>query len=144
MDHQTFDRLTRVVAASGSRRTAWRALLGGVLLGATTRGVAAGPCRTEKNPQCRCGDNRKCPPGKCFVLEEGDCRDPTSPDCVCRDEVCCSGAEPTSGEELIICGNRCCRATLNRDPIDDPCKNCDPPRVPPDCPGALAGSYRRR
>jgi len=43
MEHQTFDRLTRLFGSTGSRRTAWRALLAGALLGATPRRLAAAP-----------------------------------------------------------------------------------------------------
>ena len=50
MDHQTFDRLTRLFGMVGSRRSAWRALLGGALLGATTRSAAAKPCDQGKHP----------------------------------------------------------------------------------------------
>jgi hypothetical protein len=86
MDHQTFDRLTRLVGTAASRRTAWRALLGGALLGATTRSAAAKPCSNDKH---LCGD--QCCPGKCFS------------DRVC--EVCCTGPN-------IIChakgGPVCC------------------------------------
>jgi hypothetical protein len=86
MDHQTFDRLTRLVGTAASRRTALRALLAGVLVRATTRSTAAKPCSNDKH---LCGD--QCCPGKCFTDE------------VC--EVCCTGPN-------IIChakgGPVCC------------------------------------
>src|SRR5688500_1657714 len=91
MDQQTFDRLTRFVGAAGSRRSAWRALLAAALLGATTRTAAAAPSYTGKNPRWRCGEESKCPPGKCFVDE-------------CGHELCCTGPK------LIICGDRCCQS----------------------------------
>ena len=53
MDQPTFDRLTRLVAASGSRRAAWRALLAAALFGATTRPAAARPCANGKHT---CGE----------------------------------------------------------------------------------------
>ncbi len=121
MDHHPFDHLTRLFGTAGSRRTAWRALLAGALLRATTRPAAAGPCDTGKNPQCTCGTDTKCPPGKCFVLE-GD---------VCP--LCCAGNN-------IICGATCC---LNKG--DDPCDSCALPENPnPQCQSGITGSYRRR
>jgi hypothetical protein len=129
MDHQTFDHATRVFAASGSRRAAWRALLGAALLGATTRTASAGPCDTGKNPACTCGTDTKCPPGKCFTHD-------------CGHQHCCS--EPT----WITCGNRCCKTEDDNRPIPDPCGRCIEP-VPPDagpgpCEAGITGSYRRR
>jgi hypothetical protein len=55
MEHQTFDRLTRLFGTTGSRRTAWRALLAGALLGATPRRLAAAPttpCTKGKHELC--------------------------------------------------------------------------------------------
>ena len=127
MDHQTFDRLTRLFGASGSRRYAGRALLGTALLGATTRMAAAAPCDNGKNPRCRCGQNSTCPPGKCF---RNECN---------GDQLCCTG----SG--LIICGNTCCQNVGT-----DPCDPCLAPGATDvqaaeddPCPSGLAGSYRR-
>jgi hypothetical protein len=51
MDTQTFDQLTRLFGTAGSRRTACRALLAGVLLGGATRGAVAASCRNGK-PAC--------------------------------------------------------------------------------------------
>ena len=122
MEHLTFDRLTRLVAASGSRRTAWRALLGAALLGATTKGAAAAPCGPDqKNRQCRCGVVRDCTPGTCFTHE-------------CGHQFCCT--EP----EWIICGNACCANTR------DGCRGvCIHPILPEDfCESGITGTYRRR
>jgi hypothetical protein len=129
MDHQTFDRLTYLFAASGSRRNAWRALLGAALLGATTQSAAAAPCSNGKH---LCGGT--CCPGKCFT--DGSC------------EVCCTG-------ENIICttagGPVCC---LNLNDGKDPCAvlqatgKCPTPDPGPNpstsCKSGIAGSYRRR
>ena len=131
MDHQTLDRLTRLVGTAASRRTAWRALLAGVLLGATTRSAAAAKCHDRRH---FCGSD--CCPGKCFTDE------------VC--EVCCTGRN-------IICGTAegtvCC---LNE---GDPCAvvratgACPPTATPVgavnvssggSCLEGIAGSYRRR
>ena len=122
MDDQVFDRLARLFAASGSRRTTWRALLGAALLGATTSPVAATPCDTGKH--ARCGDH--CCPGRCFVHE------------VCGDPLCCSGPAVT------ICGNRCCRSVDEAGrKIAAPCSGaCILPREG-SCQSGLAGSYRR-
>ena len=71
MDHQTFDRLARVFAASGSRRAAWRALLGAALLGATTRAAMA----TSSTPVSPTGQRgtallgNKCCPGRVLCAE---------------------------------------------------------------------------
>jgi hypothetical protein len=130
MEHQTFDRLTRLVGTAASRRTAWRALLAGALLGATTRSTAAKPCANGKH---LCGG--ACCPGKCFTNE------------FC--EVCCTEqniACPTAG------GPVCC---LNK---GDPCafvqaRGACPPAATPvgavsvsgeSCAAAITGSYRRR
>jgi hypothetical protein len=117
MDHQTFDRLTRLFRTAGSRRTAWRALLAGALLGATTRSAAAKPCNKGKH---LCGST--CCPGKCFT--NGSC------------EVCCTGKN-------IICktteGPVCC---LNEG--RDPCGVCLTPDSSGSCQSGIAGSYRRR
>ena len=125
MDHQTFDRLTRRLAASTSRRTTWRALLGGALCGAGLRGTAAAArCDNDKTPRCA----GECCPGKCFVR------------CVDGSEFCCTGKDPGTGLELIICGNRCC---LNHGG-PDPCAECPRGGSGEACIGAISGSYRRR
>ena len=62
MDHQTFDRLTRLFAESGSRRTALRALIAGAFLGAATRSSAAKPCTNDTNARCTCGETSNCVP----------------------------------------------------------------------------------
>ena len=128
MDHQTFDRMTRLFGTAGSRRTAFRALIAGSLLGATTRGVAAKPCGAGRQ---LCGNS--CCPGKCF--RKGSC------------EVCCTGRN-------IICitagGPVCC---LNDG--KDPCAvlqatgECQTPdgvvgESGDLCTESIAGSYRRR
>ena len=118
MDHRTFDRLTHFFAVSQSRRTAWRALLAGALLGATTRSAAAEPCANSKH---LCGNT--CCPGKCFT--NGSC------------EVCCAGANiicQTTGQPV------CC---LN-DGSKDPCAACLTPDSGGFCREGIAGSYRRR
>ena len=140
MDHQMFDHVTRLVAASGSRRAAWRALLGAALLGATTRtarATATSPC--ERGAQESCGIEGPCCPGKCFLICPERSLDEYA--------FCCSGRDPHTRGELIICGNRCC--------LDDgsanPCKDCKPPtnveQFPKSggpCIAAITGSYRRR
>ena len=90
MDHHVFDTVTRLFGTAGSRRTAWRALLAGVLLEATRHSAAAAPCRTGK-PAC----GSECCPGKCF----GN---------ACGNAFCCSGSDPLTGLPQIICGDRCC------------------------------------
>jgi len=125
MDHQTFDRLTRLFSATGSRRAAWRALLGAAFLGTTTRSAVAAPCHDRKH---YCGDD--CCPGKCFAE-------------VCTGhQLCC-----TAANRLIICGNQCCMAVdASGKPIVDPCTDCTAPPAPPceDEPEFISGSYRRR
>jgi hypothetical protein len=124
MDHRTFDRLTHLFAASGSRRTAWRALLGAALLGVTTRSAAAEPCNKGKH---RCGN--QCCPGKCFT--NGSC------------QVCCTGNNVIchTGGPAVCCLN---------DGKDDPCAvlkatgECPIPDSRGNCPDLIAGSYRRR
>jgi hypothetical protein len=131
MDHHTFDRLSRLIGASGSRRTAWRALLGAALLGTTTRPTAAAPCGNAKHG---CGAGNACCPGKCFRhVKTGD-------------ELCCSGSDKNTGSALITCGNRCCQ-----DVGDDPCDCCLDPgtssviaAAADPCPEGITGSYRRR
>jgi hypothetical protein len=130
MDHRTFDRLTHLFAASGSRRTAWRALLAAALVGATSRSMMAAPtnpCTKGKHKLC----GRECCPGKCFMDER------------CEDSVVCC-TEPN----FVVCENpetgkaRCCQNTGR----GDPCASCNAP-VPPSgtfCPGGIAGSCRRR
>jgi hypothetical protein len=118
MDHQIFDRMTRLFGTPGSRRTALRALLAGVLLGATTRSAAAEPCANGKH---QCGNT--CCPGKCFT--NGPC------------EVCCTGTNiicQTTGQPV------CC---LN-DGSKDPCEACLIPDSGGFCREGIAGSYRRR
>ena len=129
MERQTFDRLTRLVGTAGSRRTAWRALLGGALLGAGLREAAASPrCDNANTPQCGSGRERACCPGKCFVR------------CVDGSEFCCTGKFADTEFDLIICGNRCC--------IDhgsaDPCAECPRGGSGEACLEGIAGSYRRR
>ena len=125
MDHQVFDTVARLFGASGSRRTAWRALLAGALLGATSRSAAAAPCTNGTNsPRCTCGETLNCPPGKCFVK------------CGREEEVfCCT--EP----DYVICGNRCC---INTPGIADPCADCPRAHASDVCLSGIAGSYRRR
>jgi hypothetical protein len=131
MDQRKFDRLTRLFGAPRSRRTAWRALLGAALLGATIRPAAAAPCANDTNARCMCGETRDCDPGKCVTHD-------------CGHQLCCSG------EDWIICGNVCCQN------VRDACKvqvssenrlpNCIRP-IPPaagPCESAITGSYRRR
>jgi hypothetical protein len=126
MDTQTFDQLTRLFGTAGSRRTACRALLAGVLLGGATRGAVAASCRNGK-PAC----GTACCPGKCF----GN---------ACGNAFCCSGSDPVTGLPLIICGNACCQDHGR----GDPCASCTVPSWPTSCggpsPGAITGSYRRR
>src|SRR5829696_4961532 len=125
MDHQTFDRLTRLFGIAGSRRTAWRALLGAALLGATTRVAMADSstaCLTGNQELC----GRQCCPGKCFVGDvSGLCA------------ICCTG------KDRIICGDKCCKAL---DEKGDPCGHCVLPDLRGDetCGLLISGSYRRR
>lgn len=120
MDHQTFDRMTRLFGTAGSRRTAWHALLGGALLVVTPRSAVAKPCPNVRNARCTCGETSDCEPSKCFT--DG-----------CGHQLCCTGSD------RIICGNQCC---LNKKD-EDPCARCDRP-VRPICSEGIAGSYRRR
>jgi hypothetical protein len=126
MDYQVFDRLARLFAASGSRRTTWRALLGAALLGATTSPVGAAPGATpcDTGEQARCGD--QCCPGRCFVDE------------VCGDQLCCRGPE------LTICGNMCCRSVDEAGrKLAAPCSGaCIPPKEG-SCQSGLPTRYRR-
>ena len=117
MDHQTFDRMTRLFGTAGSRRTAWRALLAGALLGTTTRSASTAPCH---DPKHLCAG--ACCPGKCF--RSGSC------------EVCC-----TKENKLVICGDTCCQDGER----EDLCRPCTPPVKPNGfCQEGIAGSYRRR
>jgi hypothetical protein len=129
MDHRNFDRLTRLFGATRSRRTALRALLGAALLGATARPAVATPCdgdNSKNNPRCTCGGS-DCEPGKCFTHDTG-----------CQ--LCC-----TEENDLIICGNKCCKIEG-----EDPCGRCQVPAPPsptsgaPPCTTYVSGSYRRR
>jgi hypothetical protein len=137
MDHQTFDRLTRLFSATGSRRAAWRALLAGALLGTAPRSLTAAPttpCTKGQHEVCGLGNELgdACCPGKCFADE-------------CTGyELCC-----TAEHKLIICQDPktgkaiCCENTG-----DDPCRACSRP-TPEDegrrlCEEGLPGSYRRR
>jgi hypothetical protein len=125
MDHQTFDRLTRLFSATGSRCAAWRAPLAGALLGTAPRSLTAAPTTpcTNNGKQKLCGG--ECCPGRCFKNE--------------RCEVCCTGNN-------IICGTGdgpvCCLDDGSR----DPCGDCKPPQaqVSQRCPEFISGSYRRR
>ena len=126
MDIWALDRLTRLFGTARSRRTACRALFAGVLLAATTKDAAAARCRNGK-PVC----GSDCCPGKCF----GN---------ACGNEFCCTGADPSTGVKLIICGDRCCQDRGQ----EDLCVSCIAPSWPSACdgpsPGAISGSYRRR
>ena len=136
MDHQAFDRLTRLVGTAVSRRTAWRAILWAALFGVTTRSAAAQRCPHSKH---RCGG--ECCPGKCFRDE----LNPSNPSC----EVCC-----TKENNNVICGTPegpvCCG---NNDPRVDPCAvlaargTCPTPSTSAGrdlCVEFISGSYRRR
>ena len=140
MDHHVFDTVTRLVGTAGSRRTAWRAILGAALFGATTRSTAAAPCPNVRNARCTCGETSNCEPSKCFTHD-------------CGHQFCCTG-------RWTICGNECCMTETDQGrSIEDPCRvegsgenrlpNCIrpiPPLPPPDspCQSGIAGSYRRR
>jgi hypothetical protein len=129
MEHQTFDRLTRLVGTAASRRTALGALLAGALLGVTARGAAAAPCANGKQT---CGVGKECCPGKCFVSCDG------------TREFCCTGTDRSTGveRERIICGNTCCLDDGSDDPCEAPgCSRGGPGQV---CLEGIAGSYRRR
>ena len=128
MDHQMFDHVTRVFAASGSRRGAWRALLGAALLGVTTRPAAAGPCANGKH---ECGG--VCCPGKCFEFVSDSSDAGVCPLCCTGNNIICKGPDGKS---------TCC---LN-DPSEDPCAKCALPKENPDtsCRTGITGSYRRR
>ena len=139
MDHQTFDRLTRLVGTAASRRTAWRALLGAALLGTTSRSAAAEQCANDK-PAC---GNDGCCPGRCFDFVSDSGGSSGSSD-VCK--VCC-----TKENNRVICrgdqGYKCCNA-VDKDGtlLKDPCQSCPLPSPGNDCPNVsgIAGSYRRR
>jgi hypothetical protein len=141
MDHQTFDRLTRLFGIAGSRRTAWQALLGAALLGATTRSVAAAPTSAcDAGGQESCGIGGPCCPGRCFVTCRATDSGTSEPTTYEEFALCCTG------KDLIICGKECCLD----DGRDDPCERCELPSEPgmptgaQVCIGAIAGSYRRR
>jgi hypothetical protein len=125
MDPHVFDHLTRLVFAPRSRRAAWRALLAGALLEATTRAATAAPCANGKH---ECGE--ECCPGKCFVDDAGLC-----PVCCTGNNIICE--DPMTGKSI------CC---LRNDLSKDPCATCALPENPdPTCqPEFIAGSYRRR
>jgi hypothetical protein len=125
MDPHVFDDLTRQLSAPRSRRTAWRALLAGAVLGATTKVTVASPSDTGENRPCG-RDQERCP-GRCFANN-----------CVPVDELCCTGPE------WIICGNTCCQAMEGDRKIEHPCSSgdCIPPAS--SCEPFIAGSYRRR
>ena len=133
MDHQIFDRLTRLVGTAASRRTTWRALLGLALTGGAAlradhpvRSAPARPCDREHpcSEEC-CGTT--CCPGRCF-------ENPTPPT---KGEqfYCCM--EPTH----VICGNP---KAANENERQVCCPNAG--RNPCACArdGLIAGSYRRR
>jgi hypothetical protein len=125
MDPHAFDRATRLFRTPHSRRSAWHALLGAALLGTTMRTASAAPCGNDRHG---CGTGNECCPGKCFRSVR------TS------DELCCSGPD------LIICENRCCQ-NVGEDPCDcclDPGATTEIAAAANSCPGAIAGSYRRR
>src|SRR5215217_6373549 len=130
MDPHAFDRATRLFRSPRSRRAAWRTLLGGALLGATTRSATAAPCGTEPSARCRCGTTRDCDPGKCFTHD-------------CGDQFCCTG-------DWIICGNECCQNVRDACTVagsgEPRLPNCIPPTPPATglCESSIAGSYRRR
>jgi hypothetical protein len=123
MDQPTFDRLTRLVAASGSRRAAWRALLAAALFRATTRPAAASLCANGKHT---CGE--ACCPGKCFALQGEAC------------PLCCTGTNIIC-KDPVMGKSTCC---LN-DGSEDPCAKCGLPENPnPLCRTGITGTYRRR
>ena len=130
MDHHVFDTVTRLFGTTGSRRAAWRALLGVALLGVTRRHAAAAPCGTVPNARCTCGTTRDCDPGKCFTHD-------------CGDQFCCTG-------DWVICGNECCQnvrdACLVAGSGENRLPNCIHPTPPASglCENAITGSYRRR
>jgi hypothetical protein len=128
MEHQTFDRLTRLIGTAASRRMAWRALLTGALLGATTRSAAA-RCPNRKH---LCGG--ACCPGKCFANEfcEVCC---TKPNIVCPmagGAVCCfnDGSEDPC---TVLRATGECRAPVGAANVSGG-----------ECTLGIAGSYRRR
>jgi hypothetical protein len=136
LDHQTFDRLTRLFGIAGSRRTAWRALLAGALLGATARSAAAVPRNAcDAGGQEFCGIGGPCCPGKCFVT--------------CDDDeefaLCCTG------KDFIICEDPTGKSICCQNNGDGSCEKCEQPRelgMPTGAescrPGLISGSYRRR
>ncbi len=125
MDPHVFDRLTRLFSAPRSRRGAWRALLGGALLGATPRPAMASPCAKGKH---MCGERKECCPGRCFV-------DECNPDTA----LCCTAPR------LIICTDVITgKAVCCENQGDSPCDACLRPPDGPACPSSITGSYRRR
>jgi hypothetical protein len=137
MDHQSFDHVTRVFAAAGSRRAALRALLGAALLGASTRAAMATsstPCREGNEEPC----GGECCPGKCFVSKGSTC----ALCCTGKGYVMCAGKTIDASTRETIREPTCCVD----DGSEDPCLHCVPP-PPPDgqiCSGYVGGSYRRR
>jgi hypothetical protein len=142
MDLKTFDRLTRLFHTARSRRAAWHALLGTVLVGAATGNAAAArPACSDQDCQRRYG--AVCCPGKqgCSCDGRCGCRDRCFERAataeVPRDEVCCRGPEWTICIDEV--GNDLC--CPKRDDtghrINHPCDACI-------VAGSIAGSYRRR
>jgi hypothetical protein len=76
-----------------------------------------------------CGNVSDCEPGKCFTHD-------------CGYQLCC-----TEENDLIICGNKCCKIKVES---EDPCGDCEQPDLPPGpppsgaCHNYVGGSYRRR
>jgi hypothetical protein len=151
MDDQTFDRVTRLFRAPGSRRRALRALLGAALLGGATRSeattprtTAAGrgrqicvadtdcllpPQDTPENPSIGascCADKRcscagQCCPNRCFW--RGRRPEPIV-------EFCCTGPD------WILCENAQGEDVCCENGGKNPCGTCLSA-------SGLAGSYRR-
>ncbi|MFM9108153.1 MAG: right-handed parallel beta-helix repeat-containing protein [Chloroflexota bacterium] len=134
MEHQRFDRLTRLLAASLSRRRNLAALLGiAAVSAAPAAGAAAapdekrrrpgpaGPCgkrgndnACERNSDCCTGfcKKMKSGPNRCRCLKRGNKCSPNQTCCgnlVCRDKKCSS---PVVLETCLVCASGCAYSTV--------------------------------
>src|SRR5215213_7595949 len=118
MDADQFDTLTRSVTASGSRRRALFAALGGTLgllgLDSTEAKKHCPPCKQLKNGKCKKKrpDGTKC--GPCRTCEHGKCTGEAATNTTCQgDGKCYAGecaARPTCLANAALCpaATPCC------------------------------------
>lgn len=121
MDGGSFDRLTRTLAAGGTRRRLLGAL-GGALLGLA--GVASGSARPRPK-DCL----RKC--GPCETCKgTGPCESSCAPDERCRGTVCVPACESRSCQAFDAATGQCRFTCL-------PCERCRQGHCVDACPGRL-------